>query len=328
MLRLALLARLCVVALSQGPAPACIDINHGIAPPSYSKFTPNVTLPLSEGFSLNGNGMGIEGHHTTISQCSFKNTSEAFGWSWNRGKTAYACSDQHCYDKYETACKTCPYPKCYYQFGCNGFHTNKKANIETLDKYIIDTDLTFSWNDTNPSQSSDPHSPATYKTRLIFDFFLKNVEPQPQHSLLEGVTDEIVIQFIYNKDFSLPCNNGIALPSQPIEACAISFGGECYDFLGNGFDEPSANVFAQIAVFSRSGGETNSTMPSSLDLKKFVDYAKKQPRVKPFLPKSGSWVGSVGLINEIYDNTQGRVQFNSLPKIHSVPKGKASFTLV
>merc|ERR1712232_1428970 len=98
----------------------------------------------------------------------------------------------------------------------------------------------------------------------------------------EVVTDEIVIMLNYqNDDFMLPCKNNMTTPAHPVSKAVVQIGDDIYDFLGTGNDGPSPGVHCQIAQSSRRGGlnPTGGTLPIITDLKPFVDFARKQPRL-------------------------------------------------
>jgi len=131
----------------------------------------------------------------------------------------------------------------------------------------------------------------------------------------------------HNADFMLPCKNNMTTPAHPLSKSVVQIGDDIYDFLGTGNDAPAPNVHCQIAQFSRRGGlnPTGSSLPKIVDLKPFVDFARKQPRLHYYSggelrqqKPSGSHTATVGLINEIYDNTDGTVSFSKFPKIKAV----------
>lgn len=260
--------------------------------------------------------MGIQGHATTATQCMTPPAtkgSEAFSWNWTRGTTTPQCAGPP---------NSCPYALCYYQFSCNGYHTNQSTNFDEVQSYSIETHASVSWEITKPS------SAPVYHSRVIYDFFLLSELPTPQKPWGEVVTDEIVIMLNYqNGEFMLPCKNNMTTPAHPLSKAVVQIGDDIYDFLGTGNDGPAPNVHCQIAQFSRRGGlnPTGGSLPKITDLKPFVDFARKQPRLHYYSggemrqqKPSGSHTATVGLINEIYDNTDGTVSFSNFPKINAV----------
>lgn len=291
-------------APAQPPAAAhhgtacAVPLIHHAAPPKQ-QFEASVFLNLTGfggdgGSYLYGNDMGVAGHVTDLTQCSFSNEADGtFGWNWTRGTSEKSCAT------------ICPYPVCYYQFGWHGFvhgiqlggrssgASNMPQNFAELASFVADTNVdTYSWTDTKT-----PNMPPIYRSRLIFDFFLLNAEPKPDDpAVVANLTDEIVVMLNYNTGFELPCTprgSHNLPPLPPLVKDALVVGGEHYDMLSVGHDEPSTGVFCQINTFARVGGNNSKIPPAHLDLLPFVQYVQKHQRL---YGDAGTWVGNVNLV--------------------------------
>jgi len=292
-------------------------LTHSPAPGDFAK---EVELKLPGDLMLSGNDMGIQGHKTTLTQCSVKEASGAFGWTWTRGTTERKCST------------VCPYnigEYCYYQFG---FHKIQyginpwgissassrasqmqlpalSTNLESLD---ISLDVDYKWIDQKPVTQAP-----VYRSRLIYDFFLSNQKPVEKQMRPDTITDEIVIEVSHNADFELPCGYQPGANHSAVIPNVFTVDGEVYDLMDyTDQDKPCSNCKYPVRMtrFRRQGsicngnGHATCTVPKEFDLMPFINKAlqfKPESRSR----KAGAWIGAISLGTEIYDNQQGSVMF-------------------
>ena len=209
---------------------------------------------------------------------------------------------------------------CYYQFSFEAVHYGVSAwggsvgpsslprSIAGLTSVLVSHDIAYSWVDKKPV-----HTPPIYRSRLIYDFFLTNEKPEPRVNKASNVTDEIVITLAHNAQFALPC--GYHGPHQTVRPNAVQFGGESYDLVDvTDQDRPNPTTRCRMSHFRRVGSTCISgasiKIPKSLDLLPFIKFAQGfQPETRP--RPAGEWLGEVSIGTEIYDETQGRVEFRS-----------------
>jgi hypothetical protein len=317
------LALLLGATSASGEKAQCVHVKQDLPPGNFVK---QITMQLPNGLTLSGNDMGINNHMTTLTQCSIHDeASGAFGWSFNRGTTEKDCG------KPPRKATQCPYqvpgpdPKCYYQFG---FHkvqhginpwgipsgTNKlrlpvdTSKLKNLDMAV---DVNYTWTDLSQPPVSKP---PFYRSRLIYDFFISSERPEAHKSKATTITDEIVIDIGYNKDFQLPCGYKGQSPAPLIRNIIKTPEGN-YDLMDvQEYDKPCSMCgYNRMTHFRRQGGACSGKgaceVHASLDLMPFINKVKEykpQSRMKP----AGKWLGSVELGTEIYDNIKAEVMFN------------------
>jgi hypothetical protein len=163
-----------------------------------------------------------------------------------------------------------------------------------------------------------------YRSRFIFDFFLSNKMPVAKQMRPETITDEIVIDLAHNSDFELPCGYIPGANHSAVARDALIVNGEHYDVVDiTDVDKPCPNC-PQIRMthFQRQGsvcdGKEGSTcaVPKEFDMLPFIQFAQKFKKESRHTP-AGSWVGSVELGTEIYDNTEGSVMFTKFEVLPS-----------
>jgi hypothetical protein len=281
---------------------------------------------LPQGLKLTGNDQGINGHVTTRSQCSnYDSATGNFGWNYESGTTNKDCG------KPPKKSNACPYvvpgndPNCHYQFGFQGLaygitpwgepssentQTLKlPMKITTLSNLYVTADPSYSVTDTaNPPVSQPPFQ----RARLIYDFFLTNANPVVGKVNSQSITDEIIIDIGYNKDFQFECGYYPGKSTKPIVPDVFKDG--TFDLVDiTDMDNPSGKpgMFARMTHFRRIDGECKDNGPckvnANLDLMRFIDKARTY-NASERKQKAGDILSVLELGNEIYDNIKAEVK--------------------
>lgn len=297
---------------SPGAKKICSEVVNDLPGKDFSQ---NLQMRLPNGLLLNANDLGIDGHITTRTQCSiYDKASGSFGWTYDSGHTTKNCG------KPAKEATKCPYqvygtdPKCLYQFSYHGVMydmTNMGLSADTtkLKHLYTDVDVNYTWTDVSQPPVTKPPS---YRSRLIYDFFLTNTEPKKfQHKQI-GITDEIIIDLGYNKDFQVPCGyrgqSAAPLQTNFIQTAAGNF--DLMDISERDKVCKGCKDNVRMTHFRRQGGECsgNGECPvnANLDLMLFIDKVR-QYDTKSRQQPSGKWLGIVDLGTEISDNTKAEV---------------------
>jgi len=292
---------------------------------------------LPHGLQLTGNDQGISGHMTTRSQCSNYNSATGkFGWNYESGTTTKYCGNP------PKKSNKCPYitpgndPNCHYQFGFQGVQygitpwgePSSKDKLQlpvdtsTLSNLSVYADPHYTWTDTAP-----PSKPPFQRSRLIYDFFLTNVKVAAGRPNPASITDEIIIDLGYNKDFQFECGYYPGKSTAPLQKAYVNTSDDVFDLM-DVFDQdmPSGQPgkYARMTHFRRQGGECSGKpgkadcpVNANLDLMLFINAAREYKASQRQRP-AGQWLSNVELGNEIYDNIKAEVTLTEF-KLSSVP---------
>lgn len=256
----------------------CVHVDNAVSPPS----TPSLYFPLTGGSGFVGNTMGAAGHQSTLSMCDFIDASSGVaGLNWTRGATNSTCAT------------TCPYPRaCFYEFtylglihgitpwGHQSGSTLLPVNTDSLASIVNRNNASFRWTDHTPTGTRSPTGglPKLDKLRLIYDFYLMSTPARQGENLADNVTDEFVIDLLFNPSFMSPCEAG--KPREPMMRDAVVVGDHHFDLMGfSDTDKMSPTAaYCRGWDFRRQGGAQPGdgawrAVPSEVDLLPFAKFA-------------------------------------------------------